>query len=416
MKRVFLVLTVIFGCFFALFLTSCNDRDSVADSKQPEENLFEYEEIVPMDNELKKQMLDLCYEKYLKEELPLRVIADLSVSRDLGEKNGNRVFCLSGKRISGGGTEQEIIKQYSDEYYLGYYHQTGYPLFVYTGNDVYTITAAYDRELISEEDVAYFIDSYQKTGLELRMPKRMNKETEKEIREEYAKKLNLMNQALGSNNPYKYKADGVVIAYHFGSYRGREAIAIKFGAQWEDEHKREKPVDDVMIKEDNNCANYIYYEKTFFDIEDAYRSKIITRKELINIGEKSCSPQLQKYEETHGLTFVEPSPEGYAPKIYCEATINSDFADDGFLIILDKKIGGVNQPLDVSLLSGIETKSIEDLTYRRPGAYVNEDTFEQIFYIELATPGKENILDAIRILQKVDGIRCAEPNYYLHLD
>lgn len=414
MRRFLLVLTAIVGFFFAFSLASCNNQDAVNDPEQSEENLFEYEEIVPMSDELKTQILALCYEKYVKEKYPERTIADIDIFRDLGEKNGNRVFTLSGIPTGDGKEEQEIIKQFSDDYYLGYYHYTGAPLYVYTENSVHTITAAYDRELISEADVAYFIELYQGINRRPRMLKRMNSETEKEIREEYAKKLNLMQQALGSEK--QYKADGIIIAYHFGSYRGREAIAIKIGIQWKDKYKREKPVDDVMIKEDYNCVNYIYYKKTFYDIEDAYHSGIITRQELIDIGERSCASQLQKYEETHGMTPVEPNPKGYAKKIYCNTTISADFDEESFTIILDKKIGRVNQPLDERLLSGIETKYIEDLTCRPPGAYYNEDTFEQIFFIKLATPGKENILDAIRILQKVDGIRCVKPNSYLQAD
>ncbi len=413
MRKFLFVPVAIVSCFFAFTLASCNDQKAVNDSGQPEENLFEYEEIVPMSDELKTQILALCYEKYVKDKYPERTIADINIFRDLGEKNGNRVFTLSGVSTGDGKEEQEIIKQLPDDYYLGYYHYTGAPLYVYTENNVHTITAAYDRELISEADAAYFIELYQGIDRRPRMLKRMNSETEKEIREEYAKKLNLMQQALGSEK--QYKADGIIIAYHFGSYREREAIAIKVGIEWKDKYNREKQVDDVMIKEDYNCANYIYYQKTFYDIEDAYRSGIITRQELIDIGERSCSSQLQKYEETHGLTLVEPSPKGYAKKIYCNATISDDFDEESIIIILDKKIGRVNQPLDERLLSGIETKKIEDLTPRSPGANYNEDTFEQIFYIELTTPGKENVLDAIRILQKVDGI-CVEPNYYMHAD
>lgn len=49
-------------------------------------------------------------------------------------------------------------------------------------------------------------------------------------------------------------------------------------------------------------------------------------------------------------------------KVYANATIDQDFADDRVLVVLDKSVGGINKTVDTSLFSSVEIKSVKDLS------------------------------------------------------
>ena len=117
-----------------------------------------------------------------------------------------------------------------------------------------------------------------------------------------------------------------------------------------------------------------------------------------------------------------PSESEEDAKIYCEADLSDDFTPDKVIVILDKEISdidGVPQSLTDQLLKDIDFSEINDLTKINESAkdndalrnYLEQKDFRQILSIELAEPSKQNVLDAIERLEKVDGILYAGPNY-----
>jgi len=100
-------------------------------------------------------------------------------------------------------------------------------------------------------------------------------------------------------------------------------------------------------------------------------------------------------------------------KVYCEVSIDDPFEDNSVLVVMDKNVGGINKWHDKSFFGDIEIEYIKDLTSVNPNSeYLNKEQFHQILLLRLPVHSKENVINAIRHLEKIDGIQCASPNYY----
>ncbi len=98
-------------------------------------------------------------------------------------------------------------------------------------------------------------------------------------------------------------------------------------------------------------------------------------------------------------------------KIYCNATIDDDFAPDSIIVVLDRNISGVNKYHDPDYFGNFEKAYIKDLTHvDNAASYVDED-FRQILEIGLTVSSKEYVLSVIDDLEHVEGVVSAEPNY-----
>ncbi|MBQ7779735.1 MAG: S8 family serine peptidase [Clostridia bacterium] len=132
-------------------------------------------------------------------------------------------------------------------------------------------------------------------------------------------------------------------------------------------------------------------------------------------------------------------------KILCTATVDQEFDDSSVLVIMDNISGGINKQHDLSFFGDIGASSITDLTTlssdtlvssgivssesvsrgmsetatistkKLPWFEVNVETFRQILKIELSTHSKENVLNVIKKLEKIEGIKYAGPNYKMRL-
>ena len=132
-------------------------------------------------------------------------------------------------------------------------------------------------------------------------------------------------------------------------------------------------------------------------------------------------------------------------KILCTATVDQEFDDSSVLVIMDNISGGINKQHDLSFFGDIGASSITDLTTlssdtlvssgivssesvsrdvsetatistkKLPWFEVNVETFRQILKIELSTHSKENVLNVIKKLEKIEGIKYAGPNYKVQL-
>lgn len=104
----------------------------------------------------------------------------------------------------------------------------------------------------------------------------------------------------------------------------------------------------------------------------------------------------------------------FEPKIYSNATLEDNFDDSSVIVIMDKNIGGINKIHNKNFFGEFNIEYIKDLSIvtgdvRTKG--VDESSFNQILKLQLSIASKENVLEVIKRLEQIEGIKCAEPNY-----
>jgi subtilisin family serine protease len=119
-------------------------------------------------------------------------------------------------------------------------------------------------------------------------------------------------------------------------------------------------------------------------------------------------------------------------KIFDKTTIEEDFADDSIIVVMDesKSSFGKNSAkfIDKDLFSGIDVKKINDLSAmpekekdtlstadRKANVaalekHFSENPFRHILHIELAKTGKQHVLDTVRKVEKLDGVKYVGVN------
>jgi hypothetical protein len=106
-------------------------------------------------------------------------------------------------------------------------------------------------------------------------------------------------------------------------------------------------------------------------------------------------------------------------KIYSSATLQDEFDGNNVIVILDKSISGFNKIHKDDFFGDfekVEVKDIFQLTTPAARTGIDEKEFRQIYKITLPFDSRENVLQVIAQLEKIDGILCAEPNYYRKAD
>jgi len=118
-------------------------------------------------------------------------------------------------------------------------------------------------------------------------------------------------------------------------------------------------------------------------------------------------------------------------KIFLEANIDDNFDDNSIIVVMGKNASsfrGISKQLSDSLFDGIGAKSITDLT-ALPEHFIDSDgsinaktapelanhftkiSFKQILQITLEQKSKQNVLDTIKKIEKLDGVLCASPDW-----
>ena len=129
-------------------------------------------------------------------------------------------------------------------------------------------------------------------------------------------------------------------------------------------------------------------------------------------------------------------------KIYCNATLEDDFAPDRVLVVLTNAASTSLKTYSLADFTGYGFKSVTNLTSATtalanakiqgkpiPEEFatnanvitfedfydVDLEKFNQILCLELKNPGKQNVLNAIKILEKHPDVKYAGPDYYMTL-
>jgi len=109
----------------------------------------------------------------------------------------------------------------------------------------------------------------------------------------------------------------------------------------------------------------------------------------------------------------------WEPKIYWTGTIDDHFDGKRVGVVMDKNVGGPNKVHDISFFGDIEIESIRDMTWFTVDYHnleIDWGIWRQLLEITLPGDSKENVVRAIRHLEKIDGIKAASPNGFYYLD
>ena len=110
-------------------------------------------------------------------------------------------------------------------------------------------------------------------------------------------------------------------------------------------------------------------------------------------------------------------------KVYCDATLEDDFVDDCVVIVINKEYTHKRIDFTPSHFPGVKISSIRSvMSLSKPSNPCPEEAdrknaanenFREIIEIKLQERGKQNVLDAIKELEKLPFVVSAEPNRYL---
>ncbi len=122
-------------------------------------------------------------------------------------------------------------------------------------------------------------------------------------------------------------------------------------------------------------------------------------------------------------------------KIYCNATIDDDFAPDSVLVVLNTLTSLKCQTYSEADFSEIKASDVNHITAYSESVVqkalknaetaaafrstivevepVDLSTYRQVLYIELENPGKDKVLEAIKELEKREDVWYVGPDYYL---
>lgn len=110
------------------------------------------------------------------------------------------------------------------------------------------------------------------------------------------------------------------------------------------------------------------------------------------------------------VSALEMETEVSSENFHSTIDISDEFDDSSVIVVLDKKISGINKNHEKSFFNGVDIDKIEDLTKVTDESTVNKNNFEQILLLTLSVKSKENVINTIEILNSIDGIKYAGTN------
>ena len=306
MKKPFVTIVSSVIVFMMLFsFVACTKHDN-EQKNDPEEQkqLFEYEEITPMGEDLKASVLALCYEKYVRVEHPEQTISDLKIDYDMGNRNGNYVFIFSDAREydnSVNNRGKEIVKSIpyhsgGNEYAwnIGYRYENGRPMRVYNNGAVYGFTEAFENGLLSEGDMEYFLQCHAFVTEGKKMQKRMDKAKENELMIFVS---DLMNKNDNSTDFYcKYSTR---ISCYLGTYRNNVVFGLTGELQNDIGNEKEITIDGVTIRQKAVGTLCVYTGDELCFLEIDYKSGLLTKEELVLISDRAGSDEVPIYNVSY---------------------------------------------------------------------------------------------------------------------
>lgn len=180
--------------------------------------------------------------------------------------------------------------------------------------------------------------------------------------------------------------------------------------------------DNSMSTDIQNTVDFSTYQQLLY-----VRVKEETKKNVLHVT-----------EQIKALDFVEWAEPGYLEPVwylqeekeYCTATADGDFEDNTVSIVITRqytergitfspehfptvqitKLESLTYPIDLYFSGGFDTLPAEQQSSILK--LTNLEEFQQILSITLKEPGKDNVLKAVKELEKLNFVKSAEPDYY----
>jgi subtilisin family serine protease len=104
----------------------------------------------------------------------------------------------------------------------------------------------------------------------------------------------------------------------------------------------------------------------------------------------------------------------FEEKIYSHKPQKKNFEDSSVIVIMDKSLSSVNKVHSKSFFKGVEIEDIVDLT--RDENQINSNNrkeFRQILKLTLKSKGENKVIEAIKKIEKIPGVKYVGPNQRL---
>ena len=155
-------------------------------------------------------------------------------------------------------------------------------------------------------------------------------------------------------------------------------------------------------------------------VDSSSATREVSSAESSNMGVSSISSfEISHTENSRPKSSFQTSSIEEEEKEHCSAAIEEAFSPDGFLVVYKHEYSVINKERTMDDFPGIDVESIEDLTKmeitEQNRHLINFDKFKQIFYVKLVDKTKQNVLNAIKVVEQYEEVDVATPNYYMEL-
>ena len=198
-----------------------------------------------------------------------------------------------------------------------------------------------------------------------------------------------------SKEKYDITLDDVEVYHYYGEYNGYYISIVQHNKEQFSKYTEFKYIDDVEFIYCSSNEYSAWKDGEFYSLEELYENNEITKEELSKISKSLHEYELSKYEE----------------KVLCNVTMEDKFKTDQILVGLSAEISAPGKTFDKDffVINGIEEvvdKSSE------PNQY-NSNPYRNYVNLILKNVTKEEVITIIKLLEKIPGIRYAEPNWIL---
>ena len=196
-----------------------------------------------------------------------------------------------------------------------------------------------------------------------------------------------------SKEKYDITLDDVEVYHYYGEYNGYYISIVQHHKEQFSKYIEFKYIDDVEFIYCSSNEYSAWKDGKFYSLEELYENNEIIKEELSKISKSLYEYELSKYEE----------------KVLCNVTLEDEFKTDEILVQIDKSLSAPNKSFEADFFFVEGITEIKDLS-PTPNDYTLE-SYRNIFVLKFNNSSKQTIIDNIKTIEKIPGIRIVEPSW-----